>query len=180
MYILTQYTGNKKITTLPAVHCCILQQAVTVSTEQRWNDDWQWETKGTWRQTCSIASCHLQNKIPAYIQLGTEYYLLMCKDVRTTLAALYCTDITNYMYIKQLFVQALKCPGCSSKAKFLQWAFLHKHIFSSSLWKRSPQVTSCLCSDLNPVLKVWPDKTASKKQDKAEHKFWHGNGHTDV
>ena len=80
MYILTQCTGEKTITTSPAIHYCILQEAVTVSTKQRWNDDWQLKTKGTCRQTHSIASCHLHNKIPTHIQPVLLMNVQRCED----------------------------------------------------------------------------------------------------
>jgi len=71
MYILTHYTSNKTITTFPAVHCCIMQQAVTV---KYWTMVEWWLAMGNWRdlvkKTCPIASCYIKNKITTHIQLG--------------------------------------------------------------------------------------------------------------
>jgi hypothetical protein len=101
MYILTHYTNNKTITTFPAVHCCILQQAVTL---QYWAMVEWWLAMGNWRDLeqnlphCQLSHQEQNNNIHPTC---TWVFLMNVQWCEENITSLYCTVSTKNTYIKQ-------------------------------------------------------------------------------
>ena len=130
MHILTHYRRNKTIITFPAVHYCILQEAVTL----RYCAMVEWwlamENYGDFDK--NLLHCQLSpqeqntNTYPTWIWV----FLMNVQRCEDTVVGLYCKVSTNYTCIKQHKIPTsyteIQLPPTLNSVYILQ--FLHYNV----------------------------------------------------